>query len=68
MFCSKCGSQLFIKRLNAPEGTVITLGTLDNDPKIYPNRHVFVGNKASWYNQDAQLPSCTVYPDSEPNE
>ena len=68
MFCSKCGSQLFINRLNAPEGTVITLGTLDNDPKICPNRHVFVGNKAPWYNQDAQLPTYTVYPASKLNE
>ena len=46
MFCSKCGSQLFVKRLNALEGTVITLGTLDDDPKVGPNRHVFVGSKA----------------------
>jgi hypothetical protein len=68
MFCSKCGSQLFIKRLNAPEETVITLGTLDTNPNHSPSRHVFVGSKAPWYNQDAQLPSYRVYPGSEPNE
>ena len=68
MFCSKCGSQLFVKRLNALEGTVITLGTLDDDPKVGPNRHVFVGSKAPWYNQDAHLPSYKVYPGFEPNE
>ena len=33
-FCSTCGSQLFIRRLNAPELTVVTLGTLDDDPDM----------------------------------
>lgn len=67
MFCSKCGSQLFIKRLNAGEDTVITLGTLDTDPHIFPSRNVFFANKAPWYNPDAQLPSYQVYPGSEPD-
>jgi hypothetical protein len=51
-FCSKCGSQLFIKRLNASEATVITLGTLDDDPKLSPNRHVFTASKAPWHDLD----------------
>ncbi|WP_082679692.1 GFA family protein [Paucibacter sp. KCTC 42545] len=68
LFCSKCGSQLFIRRLNAPEGTVITLGTLDSDPKISPSRNVFVGSKAPWYELDADLPSYKVYPGFEPDE
>ena len=68
MFCSKCGSQLFIKRLNALEGTVITLGTLDDDPKVFPSRNVFIGSKAPWYNQDCHLPSYKVYPGFESNE
>jgi hypothetical protein len=62
LFCSKCGSQLFIKRLNAPEGTVITLGTLDDDPKLEPTRNVFVGSKAPWHQVDPALPSYEVYP------
>jgi hypothetical protein len=62
LFCSKCGSQLFIKRLNAPDGTVITLGTLDDDPGVTPSRHVFVGSKAPWHHVDTALPSYKVYP------
>jgi hypothetical protein len=65
LFCSKCGSQLFIKRLNAQEGTVITLGTLDDDPEIVPTRNVFVGSKAPWHQVDPALPSYKVYPRAE---
>jgi hypothetical protein len=62
LFCSRCGSQLFIRRLNALEGTVITLGTLNDDPLVEPSRNVFVGSKAPWHQLDADLPSYTVYP------
>jgi hypothetical protein len=68
LFCSNCGSQLFIKRLNAPEGTVITLGTLDEDPHIQPSRHVFFGSKAPWFSPDASLPTYKVYPGQEQDE
>ena len=62
LFCSKCGSQLFIRRTNAPEVTVITLGTLDQDPLVRASRHVFVGSKAPWHEIDAMLPQHKAYP------
>jgi len=62
LFCARCGSQLFIKRLNAPEDTVITLGTLDDDPHVQPSRHVFVGSKAAWYEPEARLVQHELYP------
>lgn len=68
LFCSICGSQLFIKRLNSPAGIVVTLGTLDSDLKVTPSRHVFVGSKASWFPLDAVLPAFQVYPGYEPEE
>ena len=67
LFCSKCGSQLFIKRLNAPEGTVVTLGTLNEDPLLKPSRNVFVGSKAPWHDLESKLSSYQVYP-GEGNE
>jgi hypothetical protein len=67
-FCSRCGSQLFIKRLNALQGTVITLGTLDDDPKVKPSCHVFTATKAPWLELEARLPAYRVYPGSEPHE
>ena len=51
-FCSRCGSQLFIRRQNRPELAVLTLGTLDDDPGVRPMRHVFAASKASWYDMD----------------
>ena len=65
LFCSVCGSQLFIRRLNAPEGTVVTLGTLDDDPVVRPSRNVFVGSKAPWSTPEPGLPSYEVYPEYE---
>jgi len=45
-FCSKCGSTLcgvFKHRVHG-----ITLGCLNEDPKIEIGRHIFVDSKASW--------------------
>lgn len=63
LFCGRCGSQLFIRRLNAAHLTVITLGTLDDDPRIKPSRHVFTGSKAHWHDPDPRLPLHEVYPE-----
>ncbi len=61
-FCSRCGSQLFIRRLNRPEITVVTLGSLDDPPAVKPARHVFTASKAPWYEIDEALPQFDVYP------
>ncbi len=67
-FCSKCGSQLFIRRLNNPAHTVVTLGTIDGEPHVKPGRHVFVASKASWFSVADGLPQYKVYPGFEPEE
>jgi len=67
-FCSKCGSQLFIRRLDKPEYTVVTLGTIDGEPGVRPERHVFVGSSASWFSISDGLPQYKVYPGFEPKE
>jgi hypothetical protein len=66
-FCSNCGSQLFIRRLDRPEFTVVTLGTVDGDPRVLPQRHVFVASKAAWYEIADALPQFEAYPGFEPN-
>jgi hypothetical protein len=65
-FCSNCGSQLFIRRLDKPEVTVVTLGTIDGDPRARPERHVFVASKAPWYDIADALPRFEIYPGFEP--
>jgi hypothetical protein len=61
-FCSRCGSQLFIRRTNAPETLVVTLGTLDDAGQARPQRHVFVGSKAPWFDIADDLPQYAIYP------
>lgn len=53
-FCSECGSSL----AGTTKGriTSITLGTVDGDPGIRPESHIFVGSKASWDEINDDLP------------
>jgi hypothetical protein len=67
-FCSKCGSQLFIRRLDKPAFTVVTLGTIDDDPQARPERHVFVASKAPWHDIADALPRFKIYPGFEPKD
>jgi hypothetical protein len=48
IFCRTCGSTLF--RGEWPDGPTIgiRLGTLDGDPGIEPQYHMFVDSRASW--------------------
>ncbi|SJN12101.1 hypothetical protein CZ787_07365 [Halomonas citrativorans] len=45
--------------MKKPEIYALPLGTLDVDPGVCPNRHVFVGNKAPWYEIADDLPQFT---------
>jgi hypothetical protein len=67
-FCSNCGSQLFIRRLDKPDVTVITLGTMDGDLHTRPERHVFVASKAPWYDIADALPQFEIYSGHESTE
>ena len=66
-FCRRCGSQLVIRRLDDPSTVAVTLGTVDSDPQVRPNRHVFVDSKAPWYRIQDGLPQFRVYPGFEPS-
>lgn len=48
VFCSCCGSPM--PRLDAGrEIAVIPMGSLDDDPGMSPNVHIYVGSKAPWF-------------------
>ena len=53
-FCSEFGSTL----AGADKGIIatITLGTVDGDPGIKPESHIFVGSKAEWHDIRDNLP------------
>lgn len=55
-FCSKCGSNLITKFDMNPDTYGFPLGTLDDDPGVTANKHVFVGSKAAWHKIADDLP------------
>ena len=59
-FCSECGSSL----AGTENGRVmsITLGTVEGDPGIEPESHIFVGSKAGWHDIGDQLPQFDEWP------
>jgi len=38
------------------------MGTLDDDPGIRPQMHIFVGSKAPWFDIADELPQHEEYP------
>jgi len=59
-FCRKCGSNL--AGSNAEGVNFVTLGTVDGDPGIRPQAHIFVGSKASWYEISDSLMQFDEFP------
>jgi hypothetical protein len=55
-FCRTCGSPLWSRRESEPEIVRIRLGLLDADPERRPLAHVWVSEKAPWYEITDDLP------------
>lgn len=62
-FCSVCGANLVTEFAAAPEWLGFALGTLDDDPGVKPECHVFVGSKAPWHDITDDLPQWDEMPD-----
>ncbi|MEM8857222.1 MAG: GFA family protein [Chloroflexota bacterium] len=62
-FCVECGSTL----AGTDQGkiTSITLGTVEGDPGVRPEFHIFVGSKAAWYEIGDDLPQFEERPIKE---
>lgn len=59
-FCPRCGSTL-----GAVENDVlkwVTLGTVDGDPGVRSQAHIFVASKAPWHDITDDLPQFDEYP------
>lgn len=59
-FCSECGSSFRYIYKESPELTFVATGCLDDDPQIKPRHHIFVKDKAPWYEINSNIPQ---YPD-----
>lgn len=61
VFCRTCGSPL--PRIDRNRGiAVVPMGSLDDDPAMRPQAHMFVGSKAPWYDIADDLPQHAEYP------
>ena len=59
-FCQKCGSSL--GAIENGKVTYITLGTVDDDPGVRSEAHIFVDSIAPWYEITDTLPQFDEYP------
>jgi len=63
-FCTRCGSSLFVEKLE--QGMVhVRLGALDSPSPVTPQAHVYVRSKADWYVITDDLPQFEEGPPSE---
>ncbi len=61
-FCGVCGSPILSKFDADPSVLSLPLGTLDDDPGIRPQMHVFVASKAPWFTIADDLPQFAELP------
>jgi hypothetical protein len=61
VFCRRCGSPM--PRRDPARGlAVVPMGAFDDDPGIRPERHIYVGSKAPWYEIADDLPQFAEMP------
>lgn len=61
-FCRVCGSPLLSRFDQDPSCYGLPLGALDDDPGVKPGRHVFVADKAPWFDITDGLPQFPAFP------
>jgi hypothetical protein len=62
VFCGGCGAPLFSKRDSMPDLLRFRLGTLDTPVAGKPTAHIFVAEKAEWYDICDDLPQHAERP------
>ena len=55
-FCKVCSSVIITRFDNHPEVYGFALGTLDTDPEVRIERHIFTKYRAPWYEITDHLP------------
>lgn len=56
-FCSNCGTQLYAQRTDQ-EHIILRLGSLDSDIPSKEYAHIWLSDKASWYELNTELKEC----------
>lgn len=60
-FCSKCGTTLCGMYKDHVHG--VTLGSVDGDPLVEIEQHIFVGSKAPWDHIGGEAPQYEAHPE-----
>jgi len=69
VFCLNCGSNILVDVDDEPDTLYLTMGTIDDNPKLPPAYHIFVGSKAPWFTITDQAAQYDTYPDvDEPDK
>ena len=63
-FCRECGSSL--AGTDQGKVTSITVATVEGDPGIKPEWHIFVGSRASWHEITDDLPQFDEWAPHDP--
>jgi len=63
-FCKVCGSVIVTKFDQHPKYLGFALGTLDSDPEVKIEQHVFTKYKAPWFDITDDLPQSEEFPSS----
>ena len=62
-FCSRCGTPLYSRRDDAPQGVRMRMGSIDTATDVVPVAHIFCTDLPTWARLDDDLPR---YPRHEP--
>jgi len=55
-FCSRCGSPIFNRQESAPGVLMVRCGSLDGDPGVRAQAHIYVASKSPWFEICDDLP------------
>jgi hypothetical protein len=64
VFCGECASPLFSKRNAMPDTFRLRIGTLETPLEQQPVAHIFVSDKAEWFEICDKTPQYAERPDS----
>jgi hypothetical protein len=56
-FCSNCGTQLYAQR-EGQDHIILRLGSLDTDLSSKEHAHIWLSDKAAWYQLNSNLKEC----------
>ncbi len=61
-FCRDCGTHILVHGQTADNSVAVPAGTLDGDPPLTVQSHIFVREKVSWYEIADELPQFEGWP------